>query len=56
MSSTMEKPTAERPWHFDIGYALFALIAMLLFQQIWSMYREAEVVPYSEFANLLRRR
>ncbi len=50
----MEKPTTERPWHFDIGYVLFALIAMLIFQQVWSMYREAEVVPYSEFANLLR--
>ena len=50
----MEKPTSERPWHFDIGYVLFALIAILLFQQFWSMYREAEVVPYSEFESLLR--
>jgi cell division protease FtsH len=50
----MEKPTSERPWHFDIGYVLFALIAILLFQQFWSMYREAEIVPYSEFESLLR--
>jgi cell division protease FtsH len=50
----MEKPTSERPWHFDIGYVLFALIAILLFQQLWSMYREAEVVPYSQFESLLR--
>ena len=50
----MEKPTSERPWHFDIGYVLFALIVILLFQQVWSMYREAEVVPYSEFQSLLR--
>ncbi len=50
----MEKPTSERPWHFDIGYVLFALIVILLFQQVWSMYREAEVVPYSEFESLLR--
>ncbi len=50
----MEKPTSERPWHFDIGYVLFALIVILLFQQFWSMYREAEVVPYSEFQSLLR--
>jgi cell division protease FtsH len=50
----MEKPTSERPWHFDFGYVLFALIAILLFQQFWSMYREAEVVPYSEFESLLR--
>ena len=50
----MEKPTSERPWHFDIGYVLFALIAILLFQQFWSIYRDAEVVPYSEFESLLR--
>ncbi len=50
----MEKPTSERPWHFDIGYELFALIAILLFQQFWSIYRDAEVVPYSEFESLLR--
>ena len=50
----MEKPTKERLWHFDIGYLLFALTAILLFQQLWSTYRETEVVPYSEFSNLLR--
>jgi cell division protease FtsH len=50
----MEKPTTERPWHFDIGYVLFALIAILIFQQLWSMHQETEVVPYSEFASLLR--
>jgi cell division protease FtsH len=50
----MEKPTSERPWHFDIGYVLFALIVILLFQQFWSIYRDAEVVPYSEFESLLR--
>ena len=50
----MEKPTSERPWHFDIGYVLFALIAILLLQQFWSIYRDAEVVPYSEFESLLR--
>ena len=50
----MEKPTSERPWHFDTGYVLFALIVILLFQQFWSIYRDAEVVPYSEFESLLR--
>ena len=50
----MEKPTSDRPWHFDIGYVLFALIAILLLQQFWSIYRDAEVVPYSEFESLLR--
>jgi cell division protease FtsH len=50
----MEKPAKERPWHFDIGYFLFALTAILLFQQLWSTYRETAVVPYSEFSSLLR--
>lgn len=50
----MEKRIKERPWHFDIGYFLFALTAILLFQQLWSTYRETEVVPYSEFSSLLR--
>ncbi|MGA8172618.1 MAG: ATP-dependent zinc metalloprotease FtsH [Methylocystis sp.] len=50
----MEKPAPERPWHFDVGYLLFALIAILLFQQLWSTYQETDVVPYSEFSSLLR--
>jgi cell division protease FtsH len=50
----MEKPKPERAWHFDIGYLLFALIVILLFQQFWSMRQETEVVPYSEFASMLR--
>ncbi len=50
----MEKPTKEKEWRFDIGYFLFALIAILLIQQVWTIYRQTEVVPYSEFATLLR--
>jgi cell division protease FtsH len=50
----MERPTTERPWRFDIAYFLFALIAILIFQQVWTIYQQTEVVPYSEFADLLR--
>lgn len=49
----VDKP-AKREWRFDVGYLLFALVAVLLFQQMWETYRQTEVVPYSEFANLLR--
>ncbi|PWB79657.1 MAG: cell division protein FtsH [Methylocystaceae bacterium] len=50
----MDKPTKEREWRFDVGYLLFALVAILLIQQVWTVYRQTEVVPYSEFADLLR--
>ena len=50
----MEKPTTERRWRFDIGYFLLALIAVLILQQVWTIHQQTEVVPYSEFANLLR--
>ena len=48
------KPSEPRPWHFDIGYLLFALTAILIFQQLWAARQETDVVPYSEFTNLLR--
>ena len=42
-----------RGWHFDIAYFLLALIAILIFQQIWSAYNSTEVIPFSEFTQLL---
>jgi cell division protease FtsH len=50
----MEKPPAGRDWRFNIGYLLFALIGVLILHQIWEVRQQTEVVPYSEFANLLR--
>ncbi len=50
----MEKPTTERRWRFDIGYFLLALIAILILQQVWTTHQQTEVVPYSQFASLLR--
>ena len=43
----------EKKWHFDIGYLLFAMIALLLFQQMWSASQQVEITPYSEFIELL---
>jgi cell division protease FtsH len=48
------QPTRERSWGFNLAYLLFALIGVLLLQQMWTSYRQTEVVPYSEFQNLLR--
>ena len=48
-----EKP-ADRDWRFNIGFALFALIAILILHQLWDARQQTEIVPYSEFANLLR--
>src|SRR5262245_54948783 len=43
----------ERRTQFNIGYLLFALIAMLMVQQWWQQAQTVEVVPYSEFERLL---
>ncbi|MGO9390953.1 ATP-dependent zinc metalloprotease FtsH [Rhodoblastus sp.] len=40
--------------HFNIGYLLFAWIAILLLQQWWTAAQQVEVAPYSEFVDLLR--
>jgi cell division protease FtsH len=50
MDHSTEKPS--RP--FDIGFFLLAFIAILMIQQAIDAYRRAEVVPYSEFYDMLR--
>jgi len=49
----MEKQESSRSWHFDVGYFLLAMIAILLIQQFTSVQAQTEVVPYSEFIDLL---
>jgi cell division protease FtsH len=43
----------ERRTQFNVGYLLFAVVAMLLVQQWWQQAQTIEVVPYSEFEQLL---
>ena len=43
----------DKKWHFDVSYLLFALIAVILFQQWWSAAQKIAVAPYSEFVELL---
>jgi cell division protease FtsH len=43
----------ERKTQFNVGYLLFAVFAMLLVQQWWQRAQTIEVVPYSEFEQLL---
>jgi len=43
----------ERATRFNVGYLLFALLAMLFLQQWWQTAQTVEVVPYSEFEKLL---
>src|SRR5918999_5152520 len=43
----------ERKTQFNLGYLLFAVFAMLLVQQWWQRAQTIEVVPYSEFEQLL---
>jgi len=43
----------ERRTRFNIGYLLFALLAIFVLQQWWQQAQTVEVVPYSEFEKLL---
>ena len=43
----------ERRTQFNIGYLLFALVAILALQQWWQQAQTVEVLPYSEFEKLL---
>src|SRR5688572_10080697 len=43
----------ERSTRFNIGYLLFALMAIFVLQQWWQQAQTVEVVPYSEFEKLL---
>jgi cell division protease FtsH len=43
----------ERRTQFNIGYLLFALLAIFILQQWWQTAQTVEVVPYSEFEKLL---
>jgi cell division protease FtsH len=43
----------ERQTRFNIGYLLFAVLAILALQQWWQRAQTIEVLPYSEFEKLL---
>jgi cell division protease FtsH len=43
----------ERRTQFNIGYLLFALVAIFTLQQWWQQAQRIEVLPYSEFEKLL---
>jgi len=42
-----------RKWAFDIGFLLIALIGVLFLQQTWEKAQQTDVIPYSEFLDLL---
>jgi cell division protease FtsH len=46
----------ERRTQFNVGYLLFAVLAILALQQWWQRAQTIEVVPYSEFEKLLAER
>src|SRR5882762_9188536 len=43
----------ERRTQFNVGYLLFAVVAMLALQQWWHQAQTVEILPYSEFEKLL---
>ena len=44
----------ERRTQFNVIYVIFALLAILVLQQWWQQAQTVEVVPYSEFEQLLK--
>ncbi len=42
------------PTRFNLAYVIFAVFAILLLQQWWQQSQTVEVVPYSEFEQLLK--
>ncbi|HEU5178750.1 MAG TPA: ATP-dependent metallopeptidase FtsH/Yme1/Tma family protein, partial [Burkholderiales bacterium] len=44
----------ERRTQFNVIYVTFALLAILVLQQWWQQVQTVEVVPYSEFEQLLK--
>jgi cell division protease FtsH len=50
VAQSNEKPKT----HFDVGYLLLAVIAILVFQQLLETYSRTQVVAYSEFYDMLR--
>jgi cell division protease FtsH len=50
----MKQQESDRAWGFHISFFLFALMAVLILQQLWTTYQQTEVVPYSEFEKFLR--
>src|SRR5688572_10608329 len=43
----------EKRTQFNLGYLLFAMLAIFILQQWWQQAQTIEVVPYSEFEKLL---
>src|ERR671919_2224728 len=43
----------QRRTQFNVGYLIFALLAIFVLQQWWQQAQTIEVVPYSEFEKLL---
>ncbi len=39
----------ERKTHFNVAYLIFAILAVLLLQNLWTGYRTIEPLPYSDF-------
>jgi cell division protease FtsH len=51
--SALDWDAMEKHIRFNVGYVIFAILAMLMLQQWWHEAQQVEVVPYSEFEKLL---
>ena len=44
----------ERKTQLNVWYIIFALVVIVLFQNWWAASRQVEVIPYSQFEDLLK--
>lgn len=44
----------EKKTQFNIWYVILAIFAILWFQQWWAESREVEIIPYSQFEQMLK--
>ncbi|SDR46349.1 ATP-dependent zinc metalloprotease FtsH [Paraburkholderia tuberum] len=44
----------DKQTHFNIGYTIAAVIAILLFQSWWVVRQQVETIPFSQFEQLLK--
>ncbi|WP_051133868.1 ATP-dependent zinc metalloprotease FtsH [Methylocystis sp. ATCC 49242] len=50
----MEKSDKAGEWGLGVGYLLLAVLAILAFQQFLQTQSQTQVIPYSEFVDMLR--
>ena len=49
----MDTDPSSRKQQINIGYLIFAVLALLFFQWMWASYSQVETIPFSQFEELV---